>query len=125
MSHFITLPRFDAMELANQTLDSKSGLFESDGLVTINLDHVQSVQRGSRRDEVSARDLTFRPTVIVISGSNLLVKVAIDYLALADAIQNGPGKIDKLEWLERHLIQPEGLDVLKARDAQMPLDLDF
>jgi len=113
------------MELANQTLDSKSGLFESDGLVTINLDHVQSVQRGSRRDEVSARDLTFRPTVIVISGSNLLVKVAIDYLALADAIQNGPGKIDKLEWLERHLIQPEGLDVLKARDAQMPLDLDF
>jgi len=120
---FITLPRFDAMELANQTLDSKSGLFESDGLVTINLDHVQSVQGGSRRDEVSARDLTFRPTWILMQDNH--VKVAIDYLALADALQNDRNRTEKLEWLERHLVQPEGLDVLKARDAQMPLDLDF
>ena len=120
---FITLPLFNAMELANQTLDGKSNLFESDGLMTINLDQVQSIVKGSRCDEVSARDLTFRPTHIEMLDRN--IKVAIDYLALADAIQNGPGKIDKLEWLERHLIQPEGLDVLKARDAQMPLDLDF
>ena len=123
MSHFITLPRFDAMELANHALDGKSSLFESDGLVTINLDQVQSIQKGSRRDEVSARGLTFRPTWILFHG--ISYKVAIDYLALADALQNGPSRTDKLEWLERHLVQPEGLDVLKARDAQMPLDLDF
>ena len=120
---FITLPRFDAMELANQTLDGKSGLFESDGLVTINLDQVQSVQKGTSRDEVIARDLTFRPTWILMQDNH--VKVAIDYLALADALQNDRNRTEKLEWLERHLVQPEGLDVLKARDAQMPLDLDF
>ena len=121
---FITLPLFNAMELANQTLDGKSGLFESDGLMTINLDQVQSVQKGSSRDEVSARDLTFRPTWILMQDNH--VKVAINYLALADVLQrNVPSVTDKLEWLERHLIQPEDLDVLKARDAQMPLDLDF
>ena len=120
---FITLPLFDAMELANQTLDGKSNLFESDGLITINLDQVQSVRRGSSHDEVSARDLTFRPTWILMLDHH--ITVAIDYLALADALQNDRNRTEKLEWLERHLIQPEGLDVLKIRDAQMPLDLDF
>ena len=120
---FITLPLFDAMELANQTLDGKSNLFESDGLITINLDQVQSVRRGSSHDEVSARDLKFRPTWILMLDHH--ITVAIDYLALADALQNDRNRTEKLEWLERHLIQPEGLDVLKIRDAQMPLDLDF
>jgi hypothetical protein len=120
---FITLPLFDAMELANQTLDGKSNLFESDGLVTINLDQVQSFRKGRSYDEECARDLTFRPTWILMQDNQ--VKVAIDYLALADALQNDRNRTEKLEWLERHLIQPEGLDILKARDAQMPLDLDF
>ncbi len=124
MPHFITVPRFDAMELANQALDGDSNILKHDNLLNINTDHIQSITVGGRDLETTARGLKFRPTVIAMRDHR--IKVAMHRPAVVQAASGRCNQnTDSLSYMERWLIQPQGLDVLKERDAQMPLDLDF
>ena len=124
MPHFITVPRFDAMELANHALDGESNILKHDNLLTINTDHIQSITVGSSDLEITARGLKFRPTVIAMGDHR--IKVAMHRPAVVQAASGRSSQqTDSISYMERWLIQPQNLDILKTRDAQMPLDLDF
>ena len=124
MPHFITVPRFDAMELANQALDGESNILRHENLLCLNTDHIQSINVGSSRDEVNARGLKFRPTII--SMQDHTIKVAMHRPAVLQAASGRSSQqTDSLSYMERWLIQPQDLDILKLRDEQMPLDLEF
>ena len=120
MQHFITVPRFDAMELANQAIDGESNILKHENLVCINTAHIQSITVGSSREEVNARSLKFRPTLIAMRDH--IIEVAMHRPAV---LQAASGRTDSISYMERWLIQPQNLDILKIRDAQMPLDLGF
>ena len=124
MPHFLTVPRFDAMELANHALDGESNILKHENLLCLNTDHIQSITVGSRDLEITARGLRFRPTLIAMRDH--IVKVAMYRPAVVQAAAGRSSQqTDSISYMERWLIQPQDLDVLKARDAQMPLDLDF
>ena len=124
MPHFITVPRFDAMELANQALDGESNILKPENLVCINTEHIQSITVGSRDSEITARGLKFRPTLIAMRDH--IIKVAMHRPAVLQAASGRSSQqTDSLSFMERWLIQPQSLDILKERDAQMPLDLEF
>lgn len=124
MTHFITVPRFDAMELANQVIDGESNILKHENLVCINTAHIQSITVGSSREEINARSLKFRPTLIAMRDH--IIKVAMHRPAVLQAASGKSSQqTDSISYMERWLIQPQNLDILKIRDAQMPLDLEF
>ena len=123
MPHFITVPRFDAMELANQAIDGESCILKHENLVCLNTDHIQSINVGSSREEVNARGLKFRPTII--SMQDHTIKVAMHRPAVLQAASGTSNQqTDSISYMERWLIQPENLDILKVRDAQMHIEFE-
>ena len=123
MPHFITVPRFDAMELANQAIDGESNILKHENLVCLNTDHIQSITVGSSREEVNARGLKFRPTII--SMQDHTIKVAMHRPAVLQAASGRSSQqTDSISYMERWLIQPENLDILKVRDAQMHIEFE-
>jgi len=124
MNLFITVPRFDAMELANHAIDGKSNILKHENLIYINAAHIQSISVGISREEVTARGLKFRPTII--SMRDHTIKVAMHRPAVVQAASGRSNQqTDSLSYMERWLIQPQNLDILKIRDAQMPIDFEF
>jgi len=124
MNLFITVPRFDAMELANQAIDNDSNILRHENLLSINAAHIQSISVGTSREEVTARGLKFRPTII--SMRDHTIKVAMHRPAVVQAASGRSNQqTDSLSYMERWLIQPQNLDILKIRDAQMPIDFEF
>lgn len=121
MTHFITVPRFDAMELANHAHDGESNILKHENLICINTAHIQSISVGTSREEVIARGLKFRPTMIAMRDH--IIKVAMHRPAVLQAASGTSNQqTDSLSYMERWLIQPQNLDILKIRDAQMHIE---